>query len=355
MNNLKKKIDIPRDIYLEEQNSLEFWSIVLILAKRINVIISTTIIIVLLSIYYAVYIAKPIFNSSAKIMSTSSNPNSTPVNEIAQRIGLDLNNSTSESSWSYIDIVKSRTLARKLLQTKFDTEKLGPQKLLLQILTSADVSSTVDIEKLYKRGIKKLDKMISIKLNSNFYDLKITASEADLSKQLAEAVIDELDTYQRDYNRSKTSQTRIFIEERIEETRLELEKAEEDLKNFVDRNRRIENSPSLQLQQQRLAREVSVLTGVFTTLKQQNENAKIAEIKESNYVLVLDPPEAPLTRTSPNRKNIVLLGTFLGILFGVTVVFFLEFINSNSNKDLEKIKMAKTLFTSNIRSFFCSF
>ena len=224
--------------------------------------------------------------------------------------------------------------------------------MLLQILTSADVSSTVDIEKLYKRGIKKLDKMISIKLNSNFYDLKITASEADLSKQLAEAVIDELDTYQRDYNRSKTSQTRIFIEERIEETRLELEKAEEDLKNFVDRNRRIENSPSLQLQQQRLAREVSVLTGVFTTLKQQNENAKIAEIKESNYVLVLDPPEAPLTRTSPNRKNIVLLGTFLGILFGVTVVFFLEFINSNSNKDLEKIKMAKTLFTSNIRSFF---
>ena len=114
---------------MEEQNSLEFWSIVLILAKRINVIISTTIIIVLLSIYYAVYIAKPIFNSSAKIMSTSSNPNSTPVNEIAQRIGLDLNNSTSESSWSYIDIVKSRTLARKLLQTKFDTEKLGPQKI----------------------------------------------------------------------------------------------------------------------------------------------------------------------------------------------------------------------------------
>ena len=40
--------------------------------------------------------------------------------------------------------------------------------------------------------------------------------------------------------------------------------AEENLKVFMDRNRRIENSPALQLQQQRLAREVTVLTGVFT-------------------------------------------------------------------------------------------
>ena len=45
----------------------------------------------------------------------------------------------------------------------------------------------------------------------------------------------------------------------------------------MDRNRRIENSPSLQLEQQRLGREVTVLTGVFTTLKQQLETTKIEE------------------------------------------------------------------------------
>ena len=45
--------------------------------------------------------------------------------------------------------------------------------------------------------------------------------------------------------------------------------AEENLKVFMARNRRIENSPALQLEEQRLSREVAVLTGVFTTLKQQ--------------------------------------------------------------------------------------
>ena len=125
----------------------------------------------------------------------------------------------------------------------------------MQILTSGDLNSNSDIEFFYKKGIQKLDKMISIKLKNNFYELVISAPEANLSKQLAEAVISELDTYQRDLNKNKTSETRIFIEERIEQTRFELENAEENLKNFVDRNRRIENSPALQLQQQRLARK----------------------------------------------------------------------------------------------------
>ena len=70
--------------------------------------------------------------------------------------------------------------------------------------------------------------------------------------------------------------------------------AEEDLRVFMDRNRRIENSPALQLERQRLNREVSVLTGVFTTLKQQLETTKIEEVKESDYVIILDSPEIPL-------------------------------------------------------------
>ena len=84
-----------------------------------------------------------------------------------------------------------------------------------------------------------------------------------------------MDSHQRRYNKAKTSQTRQFIEERIIETEKELMSAEEDLKVFMDRNRRIENSPALQLEQQRFGREVTVLTGVFTTLKQQLETTKI--------------------------------------------------------------------------------
>ena len=56
-----------------------------------------------------------------------------------------------------------------------------------------------------------------------------------------------------------------FIEERITETESELIAAEEALKVFMDRNRRIENSPALQLENKDLVGEVTVLTGIHNS------------------------------------------------------------------------------------------
>ena len=95
----------------------------------------------------------------------------------------------------------------------------------------------------------------------------------------------------------------------------------------MDRNRRIENSPALQLEQQRLAREVTVLTGVFTTLKQQLETTKIEELKESEYVIILDHPEIPLGKAKPRRKTMILLSGFSGILLSVFLAFICLFYN----------------------------
>ena len=97
--------------------------------------------------------------------------------------------------------------------------------------------------------------------------LIIEASEPHLSYELNKGLIDALDEHQKNYNKAKTSDTKKFIQGRIFDTEKELMTAEENLKVFMARNRRIENSPALQLEEQRLSREVSVLTGVFTTLK----------------------------------------------------------------------------------------
>ena len=44
------------------------------------------------------------------------------------------------------------------------------------------------------------------------------------------------------------------------------------LREFLERNRRIENSPNLQLEQQRMGREIEVLTGVYTTLNKSRNH-----------------------------------------------------------------------------------
>ena len=115
------------------------------------------------------------------------------------------------------------------------------------------------------------------------------------------------------------------------------------MRNFRDRNRRIENSPSLQLEQERLSREVSVLIGVFTTLKQQLETTKIEEVKKSDYVIVLDPPEAPLVHSKPNKRLIVILAGIVGIGLGIVLGFLKGYIESIDGKDLEKLNQIKSL------------
>ena len=124
------------------------------------------------------------------------------------------------------------------------------------------------------------------------------------------------------------------------------------MKNFRDRNRRIENSPALLLEQQRLSREVTVLTGVFTTLKQQLETTKIEQVKDSDYVVVLDPPVAPLGRSKPNKRQMVILAGFLGLGLGTIIGFLWEFVKNSEEEEKEKMGKAKSLFIKNISLFF---
>ena len=60
----------------------------------------------------------------------------------------------------------------------------------------------------------------------------------------------------------------------------DLESAQEDLKEFRERNRQVQYSPALLLEEERLTTEMDVKKEIFSTLKQQFELAKIEEVEE---------------------------------------------------------------------------
>ena len=208
----------------------------------------------------------------------------------------------------------------------------------------------MSFQRLELIAIRELLNMISISENikTSIITFSVNASEPRLAAEINQKFIEELDSHQRNYNKAKTSQTRQFIESRIYDTEKELKSAEEFLKIFLDRNRRIENSPSLQLEQQRLAREVTVLTGVFTTLKQQLETTKIEELKESDYVITLDHPNIPLERSKPKKKRMVILAGFLGVGLGLMLAFIHEYLSNSEGEQKDRISEAKFLVYKNI-------
>ena len=341
--------NLPQSYYFEE-DTISLSDILLVFARQLKIILITPILIYIITVIYIQYFAVPIYMSTAKIMSSSGN-NASQASGLAAQFGIVIPSAQAEPQWVYPEIIKSRTLARALLNRRFDTEKFGIQKPLLQILTYGENEPNVGIDTLIKAGVSAVAGMIKIEPNGSFYDLEISSTEPIFSRDFAVALIEELDSHLREYNERKVGETVQFIEDRISDTEKKLNSAEEALKNFRDRNRRIENSPALNLEQERLSREVSVLIGVFTTLKSQLETANIEKVKDSDYVIVLDPPEAPLGPSKPNKKSIFTLAVIVGLGLGIIFAYIKEYIENSDEEEQEKMGQIKSLIINNITDF----
>ena len=350
MKNPEQKTTNIIQPYFLEENGISLYDIMLILARYLKMIILIPMVSCTLMIINVLFFVEPIYTSTAKIMSSSGTSGISQASGFAAQFGINIPTEQSEPKWVYPEIIKSRTLAKTILQRKFDTNKFGAQKSLLQILTDNNEENNTEIEKLEIVAVNNFLSMIDISedISTSILTLQFNAPEPNLAAEVNQAIIEELDAHQRKYNKAKTVDAKKFIKERIIDTEKELMAAEEELKVFLDRNRRIENSPALQLEQQRLGREVTVLTGVFTTLKQQLETTKIEEVKESDYVVILDPPEVPLKISKPNKRRMVILAGILGIGFAIVLAFAREFISNSKIEEKNKIFEAKSLVLKNI-------
>jgi len=115
---------------------------------------------------------------------------------------------------------------------------------------------------------------------------------------------------------------REFIQERQGEVKEILIVSENKLKEFRSKNRKVMDSPQLQLELERLLRDVEIQTQVFITLQQQYELARIEEVKETPSVVVLDKGFPSVYKYSPKRKLIVILCIFIGGFFGISSILF---------------------------------
>ena len=323
------------------------------ISRQIKTIIIFPSVLCLLTIFYVLFIADPIYTSNSKIMSSSaSGGGASQAIGLAAQFGINLPTNQTEPVWNYPEIIKSRILAKSVIAQTFDTEKFGKGKKLIDMLNYLEDVKKHGPKTLESLAVQKFHKMIRVNENTqtSIVTLSIDTFEPSLAAQINKAIIEQLDSHQRDYNRSKSSETRIFIQKRIESTKQELSLAEEKLKIFRDRNRRIENSPALQLEQERLVREVTVLTGVFTTLKQQLETTKIKEVRESDYVIVIDPPEVPIIPSSPKKKLNVILAGIIGLGFGFIIAFTNDAYDKIDKKNKEKLLKVKSLIIANLKN-----
>ena len=278
----------------------------------------------LASFVYFQFIADPVYTAKASVIPTGgSGGDFTGLTGAAAQIGLSFPVANESIAWDelFFEILRSDCIKRKLLNTEFQLKKSQPAQPLRQLLLNH-----LDLEnKPSEIGEIRINNYLKKRIRvtktrfSPLIHIQMDAHDPLLASNMINTLVQLSNKMQVDIKTRQMGQKRQFIEERIVEVKKELSQAESGLKNFRERNRRPNKSPSLLLEESRLMRDVTLQNNLYLTLQTQFEEAKIEEVERTPMVEIVDEPVPPLDKTSPRVIMSTILTTFLGIVF----IFFI--------------------------------
>ncbi len=341
---LQNNINTPKGSEL-----LTLSDILLIIAKQIKVVLLSTFIFVFTSFTYVQFIQAPVYQSWVSVLLPENQSNSLGgLAGLASQFGVNVPSGPQADLSSpslFPELLNSRTFAEKILEKKFYTKKYNEELTLLSILTHGNSKPKHSHDILVSQAIQQFKLMIKFDQNpkSTFSIIRVNAFEPVFAKELTGLVLNELEDLNRFYKNQSVNEKIDFIDQRITSVKVDLEKSEQLIKIFNEQNRQI-SSPALMLEQERLERDVEIQRGIFLTLKQELELAKIEEVQSASIVQVLDMPQVPL---GPINKNILLtifISSFVGGILGIGIGFIRSYLDNNDLQERKKLRRVKNYF-----------
>ena len=313
----------------KNNNEINFFNVAKILFNRKIYIAFSIGIPLLLAIIY-VFIATPQYSSYISINPVNEHSNNavSGLQGIASTIGMDIG-ANDNSSFYIPDIVNSRILKEAIIYNKWNTKKYNDNVNLIDYWEIGKDSGfsfrslfinnkhiIKDIEDL-ESALGKLTQQISVtEEESGLMIISVLMEEPKLAADIANYIANYVKSYISEEMTLQSTKFRIFIEERLKSSKIDLRVIEEKLNLYRKNHPLALDTPDLQLERARLIRDVEINQEVYLTLLTQYELAKIEELKETPVINVLDNAEAPIRKDSPKRKLLVILGLISGLFFG---------------------------------------
>jgi uncharacterized protein involved in exopolysaccharide biosynthesis len=163
-----------------------------------------------------------------------------------------------------------------------------------------------------------LAQVVSIEVDDQEGLVSISVELADrmVAAQLAQAATNLLQSNIIAFKSQSARNNLDFIEGQFESKRKEFEEVQDSIAVFKDQNLNI-TSTLYQNQLTRLESKFTVTSSVFQELAGQVEQAKIQVNKDTPIFTIIEPVSVPLERSKPKRTMMVIIWTFLGIVFSV--------------------------------------
>jgi len=241
---------------------------------------------------------------------------------LAAMFGLALPTDAPESPQFYAELLRSREVTDGVLLSRFASQ--GDSARLVSLLGVRGKSLA---DSLYL-GRKRIAKLFDARVDqrTGMVHIAFTSRKPQLAADVVNRYFQLLNAYNLETRQSRARRRREFVESRVAAANAELRVAEERLKSFVERSHLWQQSPELQLQYERLGREVQAAQEVYLTLKRQYEEARVEEVNDTPVFTVVDSAVTPVRHSRPRRGLSVILALVLGTGLGVAGAFLSEYL-----------------------------
>jgi uncharacterized protein involved in exopolysaccharide biosynthesis len=205
------------------------------------------------------------------------------------------------------------------------------------IVVNKDKNNNIEVESHLKDTIKQVRDSITVNWvkNTNIIEISFENNNPELAAEIANTIAAVFVDKSIIMNRSKASEVKKFIEEQLLEKEKELTEEEDKLQY----EKRLEELPDKELRLARLERAVRVSENIYLLLLEKYQEARINEVMEFGDIRIIDKALAPDEPIKPNKKLNLVIGGILGLMLGVMMVFFLEYMDNTikNTEDVERI------------------
>lgn len=181
--------------------------------------------------------------------------------------------------------------------------------------TSSSQSSLISLTEEEKELVKMLSEKYTVSVNEKEGYVAVSALDKNpvVAAELVRIITANLQDEIIQKRLEKVQNNLDFTQNQYNQKKLEFEKIQDRLARFKDRNQNISSSLFLN-ELERIQAEYSITLNVVTELATQVESAKLQVNKDTPIFSVIEPVTVPTERDAPNRKLIVLIWVFLGLV-----------------------------------------
>jgi uncharacterized protein involved in exopolysaccharide biosynthesis len=251
----------------------------------------------------------------------------------------------SESPDFYADLVRSRAILQTVVTQQFRPGEGEP----FDLIAAFEVDSTAP-DLMREEAAEELRDRLSVSVapKTGTVSVRVWTTDPDLSVQIVQRILDELDRYNRLGRQSQAREERQFLQGRMDSAQAELRAAQDRMQAFLQRNRDFAGSPQLQFQHQRIQQDLIVQQGLYTSLVQAFEQARMEEVRGTPVITIVQPPLRP---ARPDARRLVVrvfmtgvLGLFLGAALAVAAESLARRRRETPEQVAEVVSLWRTLW-----------